>query len=210
MNLFSKQISTIFFSLFFFLLSGEAWGASFTFISSTNCATFCDGGSGEACNIAATEYSYLGTNPSGATFAIQGAFTTAATGTGAGQFSHAEGATNKTSCVLDCTAKCTSYLADYTSESNGERALNSTSSNTFSKSICNAFRIVTGSAGKTFAAFAIIATGIGFFSGKVSWGLMIGVAAGIATMFGAPSIVAAISGTTVNTKCTLATGMSGG
>ena len=210
MNLFSKQISTIFFSLFFFLLSGEAWGAPFTFTSSTICATFCDGGSGEACNLPGTEYSYLGTNPSGATFAIQGAFTTAATGSGSGQFSHADGSTNKTSCVLDCTAKCTSYLADYTSESNGERALNSTSSNTFSKSICNAFRIVTGSAGKTFAAFAIIATGIGFFSGKVSWGLMIGVAAGIATMFGAPSIVAAISGTTVNTQCTLATGMSGG
>ena len=35
---------------------------------------------------------------------------------------------------------------------------------------------------------------IGFFTGKVSWGLMIGVAAGIAAMFGAPSIVAAITG----------------
>ena len=208
MNLFSKQISTIFFSLFFFLLSGEAWGdTNITFISSSVCSSECAGTSaGKACNAASTTYSYFGTNPSGATFAIQGAFTTAPTGSSAGQFSHADGATNKTSCVLDCTAKCTSYLADYTSESNGERALNSTSSNTFSKSICNAFRIVTGSAGKTFAAFAIIATGIGFFSGKVSWGLMIGVAAGIATMFGAPSIVAAISGTTVNTQCTLAAG----
>jgi type IV secretory pathway VirB2 component (pilin) len=36
--------------------------------------------------------------------------------------------------------------------------------------------------------------------------LMIGVAAGIAIMFGAPSIVAAISGTTVNTQCSLAAG----
>ena len=79
----------------------------------------------------------------------------------------------------------------------------STSKNTFVKSVCNAFRIVNGSAGKTFAAFAIIATGIGFFSGKVSWGLMIGVAAGIATMFGAPSIVAAISGQTANLNCDL-------
>jgi type IV secretory pathway VirB2 component (pilin) len=79
----------------------------------------------------------------------------------------------------------------------------STSKNTFVKSVCNAFRIVNGAAGKTFAAFAIIATGIGFFSGKVSWGLMIGVAAGIATMFGAPSIVAAISGQTANLNCDL-------
>jgi type IV secretory pathway VirB2 component (pilin) len=72
---------------------------------------------------------------------------------------------------------------------------------TFSRSMCNALKVVTGSAGKTFAAFAIIATGIGFFTGKVSWGLMIGVTAGIATMFGAPSIVAAISGQDVKTNC---------
>ena len=43
--------------------------------------------------------------------------------------------------------------------------------------------------------FAILSVGIGFFTGKVSWGLMIGVAAGIAGMFGAPTIVAAITGT---------------
>ncbi len=77
------------------------------------------------------------------------------------------------------------------------------SQNTFTKSMCNALRVVTGSAGKTFAAFAIIATGIGFFTGKVSWGLMIGVTAGIATMFGAPSIVAAISGQDLKTSCAI-------
>jgi type IV secretory pathway VirB2 component (pilin) len=75
------------------------------------------------------------------------------------------------------------------------------SSNSFSRTICNALRIATGTAGKTFAAFAIIAVGIGFFSGKVSWGLMIGVAAGIAAMFGAPSIVAAISGQNTDMAC---------
>jgi type IV secretory pathway VirB2 component (pilin) len=72
---------------------------------------------------------------------------------------------------------------------------------TFSRAMCQALKVVTGSAGKTFAAFAIIATGIGFFTGKVSWGLMIGVTAGIATMFGAPSIVAAISGQDTEMKC---------
>ncbi len=60
--------------------------------------------------------------------------------------------------------------------------------------MCNALKIVTGNGGKAFAAFAIISVGIGFFTGKVSWGLMIGVAMGIAAMFGAPTIVAAISG----------------
>ena len=77
------------------------------------------------------------------------------------------------------------------------------SSNSLNRVMCNALRIVNGGAGKTFAAFAVIATGIGFFTGKVSWGLMIGVAAGIATMFGASSIVAAISGESVNTMCKL-------
>ena len=75
------------------------------------------------------------------------------------------------------------------------------SSNSLTRVMCNALRLVTGSAGKTFAAFAIIATGIGFFTGKVSWGLMIGVTAGIATMFGAPSIVAAISGQDTTMSC---------
>jgi len=79
----------------------------------------------------------------------------------------------------------------------------SISSNSLTKVMCNALRIVTGSAGKSFAAFAIIAVGIGFFSGKVSWGLMIGVAVGIAAMFGAPSIVAAISGSDTDMQCSL-------
>ncbi len=69
-----------------------------------------------------------------------------------------------------------------------------TDNNQLTLTMCKALNIVTGSAGKAFAAFAIISVGIGFFTGKVSWGLMIGVAAGIAAMFGAPSIVAAISG----------------
>ncbi len=77
------------------------------------------------------------------------------------------------------------------------------SSNSLTRVMCNALRIVTGGAGKTFATFAVIATGIGFFTGKVSWGLMIGVAAGIATMFGGPSIVAAISGENTKTMCSL-------
>jgi len=77
------------------------------------------------------------------------------------------------------------------------------SSNSLAKVMCNALRIVQGSAGKSFAAFAVIATGIGFFTGKVSWGLMIGVSAGIATMFGGPSIVAAITGETTDMSCTI-------
>ncbi len=69
-----------------------------------------------------------------------------------------------------------------------------TDSNILVQTMCNALKIITGSGGKAFAAFAIISVGIGFFTGKVSWGLLIGVAMGIAAMFGAPSIVSAITG----------------
>lgn len=70
----------------------------------------------------------------------------------------------------------------------------SVNSNILVDTMCSVMQIITGNAGKAFAAFAILSVGIGFFTGKVSWGLMIGVAAGIAAMFGAPSIVAAITG----------------
>ena len=71
----------------------------------------------------------------------------------------------------------------------------SANNNAFVSTMCTALKIVTGTGGKAFAAFAIISVGIGFFTGKVSWGLMIGVTCGIAAMFGAPTIVSAISGT---------------
>ena len=67
-------------------------------------------------------------------------------------------------------------------------------SNALVDSMCRALNIVTGSGGKAFAAFAIITVGVGFFTGKISWGLLIGVALGIAAMFGAPTIVSAING----------------
>ena len=68
-----------------------------------------------------------------------------------------------------------------------------TNDNALVDTMCRALKLVTGNAGKAFAAFAIISLGIGFFTGKISWGLMIGVAMGIAAMFGAPTIVAALS-----------------
>jgi type IV secretory pathway VirB2 component (pilin) len=66
--------------------------------------------------------------------------------------------------------------------------------NSLTRVLCNVMRIVTGNAGKTFAAFAIISAGIGFFTGKLQWGLLIALTLGIAAIFGAPKIVAAITG----------------
>ena len=104
---------------------------------------------------------------------------------------------------LGLTSEAFAQVADALAQESVKDASANISSNALTKVMCNALRIVTGGAGKTFATFAVIATGIGFFTGKVSWGLMIGVAAGIATMFGGPSIVAAISGESTKMMCNI-------
>ena len=60
--------------------------------------------------------------------------------------------------------------------------------------LCNVLKFVTGGIGKTIASFIIIGVGIGFFTGKASWGVLIGVALGISSMFGAPAIIMAVTG----------------
>lgn len=62
--------------------------------------------------------------------------------------------------------------------------------------LCNVLKFITGTVGKTLASFIIIGVGLGFFTGKVSWGLLIGVTLGISAMFGAPAIISAITGGT--------------
>ena len=181
-KLFSKIFYTLFFITSLMIGGVDAMGADtpITIINTSNCGTDTD----QACN-------GLGVRSCPSPDAI------VLTGTGnitrkiaycddAGQQIALEAL--KASCTFYCTTIVSQIKGDVADEKY------SINQNTFTKSLCNALRIVSGSAGKTFAAFAIIATGIGFFTGKVSWGLMIGVTAGIATMFGAPSIVAAISG----------------
>lgn len=59
--------------------------------------------------------------------------------------------------------------------------------------LCNVYRFITGGVGKAICSFVIIGVGIGFFTGKVSWGTLIGVTLGIASLFGGPSIMAAVT-----------------
>ncbi len=97
-----------------------------------------------------------------------------------------------TSSPLSCTGN-----GDITCAFDGKGTLDANCKvmkNAFETTLCNLLNLVTGTGGKAFAAFAIISVGIGFFTGKVSWGLMIGVAAGIAAIFGAPTIVQALAG----------------
>ena len=84
-----------------------------------------------------------------------------------------------TSAITNCKSACeaiktASKLADIAAYNKAKLdpmadSKYDTQDQTFSRAMCQALKVVTGSAGKTFASFAIIATGIGFFTGKVSW-----------------------------------------
>ena len=60
--------------------------------------------------------------------------------------------------------------------------------------LCNVLRFVTGGVGKMAASFIIIGVGLGFFTGKASWGLLLGVALGMTALFGSPAIIRAVTG----------------
>lgn len=176
-----KKLSIIF-SFFFLALTIGSNEAS----AAIKCA-----GTPTACNTRSTEISCVGSSGSNANVA----------GTASNGGCTWTAATFECGATSGVTASCSGIIdAVICSEvPNCYKLVDaSTDSNAFVTTICNALKIITGTGGKAFAAFAIVSVGIGFFSGKVSWGLMIGVTAGIAAMFGAPTIVAAISGGTAS------------
>lgn len=69
-----------------------------------------------------------------------------------------------------------------------------TTADAMTQTLCNVYKFITGGVGKAICSFVIIGVGIGFFTGKVSWGTLIGVTLGIASLFGGPSIMAAVTG----------------
>ena len=187
-----KSLFILFFSIFLLSLSSEAMAANIPISENSVCANEC-------ANIACT----AATDTNSLTSAV----TDVSVGPNASFNCSAPPATKTYADVVSamqpsCIIKCNN-IKNRIRQGAGfiEDAQSNISQNSFTRSACNALRIVMGGAGKTFATFAVIATGIGFFTGKVSWGLMIGVAAGIATMFGGPSIVSAISGEDTKTMC---------
>ncbi len=60
--------------------------------------------------------------------------------------------------------------------------------------MCSGYRIFNGPVGKMSAVFAVVALGVGLFMGKITWGLVIAVALGIGAIFGAPKLVAVMTG----------------
>jgi len=65
---------------------------------------------------------------------------------------------------------------------------------------CNVVAMLNGATGRAIATVAIIAVGVGALLGKISWGMALIVAVGVALIFGAASIVTALGGS--STTCT--------
>ena len=75
--------------------------------------------------------------------------------------------------------------------------------------LCNAVGFIRNGVGAAIATIAIIVIGVGALMGKVSWGMAIIVALGIAIIFGAGEIAGAL-GAPGAEACGLAGGTEGG
>lgn len=67
--------------------------------------------------------------------------------------------------------------------------------------LCNAVAILRGTPVKVIASIMVMAVGAGFLLGKIDIKLVIGVALGVAVVFGAPTIYSAVTGKDTTT-CT--------
>lgn len=65
--------------------------------------------------------------------------------------------------------------------------------------LCRLVNWLTGPTGRALATLAIIIIGVGALMGKVSWGMAIIVAIGIAIVFGAPTLLQLLGGGTAST-----------
>jgi type IV secretory pathway VirB2 component (pilin) len=62
------------------------------------------------------------------------------------------------------------------------------------ETLCTLVNWMTGTTGRAVATLAIIIIGVGALMGKVSWGMAIIVALGVAIIFGAPALVGMLGG----------------
>ncbi len=70
----------------------------------------------------------------------------------------------------------------------------SSEDNVLGDALCKGISIVTGKAGRGFIAVMIIVIGLLFFTGKISWNMVLSVGLGTGAIFGAPAVVGLITG----------------
>jgi type IV secretory pathway VirB2 component (pilin) len=74
-------------------------------------------------------------------------------------------------------------------------------STTIGNTMCRIVGMLTGQVGKAIATMGIVFLAIGLFVGKISWGVAVSVGIGIGAIFGAPSLVNWLAGSTGNASC---------
>lgn len=70
-----------------------------------------------------------------------------------------------------------------------------------SKPLCELVGLITGTTGRAIATIAIIVIGVGALMGKISWGMAIIVALGIAIVFGAGAILESLGTEVADGEC---------
>jgi type IV secretion system protein VirB2 len=70
-----------------------------------------------------------------------------------------------------------------------------------SDALCRVVNVLQNKVGRAVSMIGIAFLGIGFFLGKISWGLAIAIGLGVAGIFNAGNIVNWISGNSTSTGC---------
>jgi|GEM_PF-5191602 len=73
--------------------------------------------------------------------------------------------------------------------------------NPISDSMCKIYYAVTGSIAKVISVFVVIVTALGFFLGKVSWGIIISIVVAISLMFTGRQILSVFVGPKADGGC---------
>jgi len=83
-----------------------------------------------------------------------------------------------------------------------------TSSDPVGKQLCAIVTALSGTTAKAVAIIALMFVGIGLFMGKVNWGVATATALGIIVLFGAPTLVGFLGGSSISgTNCVSTTGV---
>ena len=81
--------------------------------------------------------------------------------------------------------------------------------NPISDTMCKVYYTVTGSIAKVVAVFVITITALGFFLGKVSWGISVAIAIAISLMFGGRKLLGYSVGPKAKSGCQCKAGTYG-
>ncbi len=87
------------------------------------------------------------------------------------------------------------------SSSDAAFAADANSDDIIGQTLCRLVENLSGGIARGIATIAIFSVGVGLFLGKLNWGIAAATAAGVGIIFGAPKLVAFLSGDADNANC---------